>query len=360
MNAVPPRLSGSEDYQEPSAFAKNAANACLAAPLLICALCFSVSTVVGNHGSSASRPVYVICGLVATGLGLVGLLLGILSMVLARPGQRAPVMVRALCGLALLSLVAAIAVPSFVRARSLALERRQALERVHEAATDLRVQAATILTNSPGASADTRQLRRTLSQAAEKSSGDTAAILKSSELYLERMQPLQQAFAQATKDLTAARVLAASTLERREQIQDRKELVKKFLAANDACKNFAMHGEANFSNQLAAAAVSSEQMQSALNGFRKTSGPQIPLILSVRDADERMAQSMLAVLNLFDTQWGQWNYDTTAHILRFEDRGALSQYNALMADIKQAGAAEASASKRLAALMASGGRVSSL
>jgi hypothetical protein len=50
----------------------------------------------------------------------------------------------------------------------------------------------------------------------------------------------------------------------------------------------------------------------------------------------------------------------TAHVLRFEDRAALSQYNALMADIKQAGAAEASASKRLAALMTSSGRVSPL
>jgi hypothetical protein len=44
----------------------------------------------------------------------------------------------------------------------------------------------------------------------------------------------------------------------------------------------------------------------------------------------------------------------------FQDPAALSQYNALMADIKQAGAAEASASKRLAALMTSGGRVSAL
>ena len=67
-----------------------------------------------------------------------------------------------------------------------------------------------------------------------------------------------------------------------------------------------------------------------------------------------MGNAMLAVLNLFDTQWGQWNYDATSHKVRFQDRTILDQYNALMADIKQAGTAETDATKRLAAILRSG------
>jgi hypothetical protein len=351
-------MPGSTGSPEDNPFARSAANACLAAPLIICALSFCLSPILQNHRDASGRPLFIIIGLTEVGFSLVGFIFGILAIVLAKPGQRASVTARALCGLALLGLLAAIAVPNFVRARGLALERKQALDQVHTAASELRAQAVASLTNAQARAADAQELKRSLSQAAEKSSGETAVLLKSTAVYVERLQSFQRTYAQAAKDLTAAKVLSASTLQQRAQIQDRKALVQKFLDANAACKNLVLHGESIYSNQLAAAGISAGETQAALTGFRKNLSVQAPLMLDIRQADERMGKAMLGILNLFEDQWGQWSYDANARVVRFEDRSAFGEYNALMTQFKQAGTDQAAASQRLAALMS--GSTSSL
>lgn len=354
MNLRPPPLPGSIGSSEPNGFAQHAANAALAAPLIVFGLTFCFNAILKDHHDSSARLLHLACGLADVGLGLLGFTLGILAMLLAAPGQRASVIPRASVGLALLGLLTAIAVPNFLRARTQALEQKQALTQLHSAAADLRARAVVALTNGQFVSADSGQLQRSLSQAAEKSSGETAALLRSTERYLQRMQSLQHAYGLAAKELKEAKVLAAETLQQRDQIQQRTMVVEKFLDANQACKDFIQHCEVNYSNQLAAGGISAAQLQAALNGFRKESAPQVPLVMSVREDDERIGQAMIGVLKLFDTQWGQWNYDATARLVRFQDRTALNQYKALLAEIRQAGTDQEATSKQLATVMSKG------
>jgi type II secretory pathway pseudopilin PulG len=351
MNEMPPPLPPSVGSSEPSAFARQAANACLAAPLLIFALSFCTASLLHDHRDASGRPLLVIASLAVAGFCIVGAVLGVLAIVLAKPGQRGSVFLRASCGLVLLGLLVAIAVPNFVRSRTLALQRKQAFEEVHTAAVDLRSQAVAALTNAQTGGVDAQQLRQSLSRAEEKSSGETAALLKGNRLYLERLQSYQEAYARAANELTAAKVLAAANLTQRGQINSRKALVQKFLDANDACKTFVLQGESNYREELAAAGVAPAQTQAAVNGFRRSLAAQSPLMANIRVADDRMGRAMLGVLDLFDTHWDQWSYDASAGVVRFQNNAALGQYNALMAEIKQAGADQAAAQKRLAALM---------
>lgn len=351
MNVGPPPLPSSVREQQPSPFARQASNACLAAPLIIIGISQCILGFSQNHLDPSGRSLFLIVGFVETGFFLLGALLGILAIALAKPGQRRSVISRAVCGLLLLGSLAAIAVPNFVRARAQALQRNQSLQQLHTAVTDFRAQAVAALTNGGRTSVNPQQMLRSFDRVAENSSGDTAAVMKGSQVVLKRLQFYQLAYTRAANELTSAKVLAAANLTQRAQITDRKALVQKFLDANDAFKTCVVQAEPNFRKEMAATGTSPAQTEAALNGFRKTWDAQSPLIVSIREADDRLGHSMLSVLDLFDTQWGQWSYDAAARVVRFQDHTALAQYKSLMAEIKQAGTDQAAVQKRLAALL---------
>jgi hypothetical protein len=304
-----------------------------------------------NHRDPSGRPLFFIFGLVEVGFFFVGTLLGVLAIVLAKPGQRSSVIRSAVCGLALLGLLAAIAVPNFVRARSLALQRKQSIEELHTAVADVRAQAAAALTNGGKTTVDSRQVYRSLNRLAENGSGDTAAVANGSQLFLKRLQSYQHAYSRAASELTAAKVLTAANLTQRAQIADRKAVVQKFLDANAAFKTFLVQSKSNYRQEMAAAGISPQQTEAALIGFSKNWDTQGPLIVTIRETDDHLGHAMLGVLNLFDAQWGQWSYDTGAHVVRFQDHTTLLQYNTLMSEIKQVGTDQTTAQKRLAALL---------
>lgn len=315
------------------------------------ALSMFMSTVLQNHRDGSGRSIALIFGAADCLLVFAGVVLGILSLVLAKPGQRGAVIPRAVIGLVLSGLLVAIAVPNFVRARSLALQRKQALEDLHAAADEYRAQAAASLTNSGQNSVDPHQLQQTLNRAANKTSGETAALLRASQLYLGHIQACQRNYEQASRAMLAAKVLGAANLQQRAQIQDRKALVLAFLNANDGFKAFLKNGEANYRKELANFDISAEQKEAAVAGFRKTFTVQAPIIIEIRDADDRMGEAMVGVLNLLDAHWGKWRYDLQAQLVRFEDHGAVGQYNLLLAEINDAATKQASAQKRLAAVL---------
>ena len=352
MDLYPPPLPSSVDENEPSNFARQAANACLAAPLIMIGMSIGLNGLLPNHRDASGRPMLMIFGFVCCGLLIVGFVLGLLALITARASQRGSVIARVAGGYALIGLLCAIAVPNFVRARHLALQRKQALADVRAAAEDYRKQTVAALTNGQRLP-QPEQLERTFSRAADHTSGETAAILHANQNFLQHMQSQQRAYENATRALTDAKVLSTATLEQRSQLQQRRAIVQSFRNANANLKTFIQHGEANYRADLATFHISPEQQQEAVNGFMKGYSAQLPLLVTVRDADERMGQAMLAVLDLFDAQWGHWRYDAASRLVRFDDSKAVGQYNASMAEIKQAGTDQAAAQQRLATVISS-------
>ena len=310
-----------------------------------------MSAVLQGHRDGSGRSIALIFGAADCLLVFAGVVLGILSLVLAKPGQRGAVIPRAVIGLVLSGLLVAIAVPNFVRARSLALQRNQALEDLHATADEYRAQAMASLTNSQQQPVDSQRLQQSLNRAANKTSGETAALLRASQLYLGHMQACQHNYEQASRALLAGKVLGAANLQQRGQIQDRKALVLAFLNANDSFKAFLKNGESNYRKELSSFEISAEQKEAAVAGFHKTFTVQTPLLLEIREADDRMGEAMLSVLNLLDTQWGKWRYDTQTELVRFEDHAALGKYNSLVTEINEAGVKQTAAQKRLATIL---------
>jgi hypothetical protein len=351
MNVGPPPFLSANRPQEQSGFARRASKACLAAPLIIIGLSTSIYGFSPNHRGPSGRGVFLILGAATAALFLIGALCGILAMALAKPAERRSVILRTLCGFALLGLLVAIAVPNFIRARELALRNKQSLRQLSTAVADVRAQAVVALTNGGKTTVDPEPLLQSFNQVEKNSSGDTALLFQCTQRFIKREMSYQQTYAQAASDLTAAKVVMVANLERRSQISGRKAVVQKFLDANDALKTFILQSELNLRKELTDAGVSAQQTEGALKGFRKTWQPQAQLLMSIRDADDRFGHQLLEVLDLFDGQWGQWRYDTSANVVRFEDGNALRKYKALMAEIKQTSGDQAAAQQRLAALL---------
>ncbi len=351
LKVQPPPLPTSARSPGLDSFARQAANACLAAPLLLIGLEQCVSVLARETHAPSLRPLALGLGWVAVALALLGFVAGLVALVSARPGQRGAVYIRAGAGLGLLGLLGAIAVPNFVRARSAALQNQAALQEVQTAANELRARAVASFNGGDKRPVDGGQLQQSLNRAATRASGDTAAMLKASAAYAQKLQALKTAYERASQELVSAKVLATRNLAGPEQLQARRAVVRKFLAANEALKTHIQQSEANYRKELAGFQLPAEESESAVRAFRKAYGLQGPLLLEIREADERIGNATLAVLNLLEANWGRWSYDETAGVLRFDDSSVIGQYKDLMAQIRQAAAEQRAVQQRLAAVM---------
>jgi hypothetical protein len=350
MNSYPPPLPQSDDSEE-SSFARQAANACFAAPLILFGLSFLFKSLLEGHRDQSGRSLVLTMGAVSAFILLVGVVMGFLSLILARSGQRGSVFLRSGIGLATSALLIAIAIPNFLEARRKALANKAAWQNVQSATKDLRQQAANALEQGDGHGVNLAKYRSTLNHASQGASGDAALLMKAMNGYLDQIESRQKEYAKVSDELQAARVLQTSDLKTQSQIKERKAKVQKFLDANNSLKSFISQNTVNYRKELVNLKLPPEQVEAATAGFQKTSGPQVPIILQIRAADDRMGVAMLGILDLLNANWDNWHFDQTTRKVRFDDPATLHRYNAYLAEINQAGTDQAMAQDRLLTIM---------
>jgi hypothetical protein len=351
MSSYPPPLPVSDDSAEESFFARQAANACLAAPLILIGLTLFIRPFLENHHEAYNR--YIVLGLggIVVSIVLVGIVLGLLALVMARSGQRGSVFLRAGSGLAISALLIAIAIPNFLEARRKSLANKAVLQNMQAATKELRNEAAKAVEQADGRGVLLERYRDALNQAAKGASGDTSVLMKAMTAYVGRIESQQKAYENVSLELQSAHVLQTSDLVNRAQIADRKATVQKFLDANNSLKTFVSQGAANYRKELVNLKVPPDQIEAAVSGFQKSSGLQVPVVLEIRAADGRMGVAMLGILDLLEANWGRWQFNQISGKLRFDETATLQRYNAYLSEIKQAGTDQAMAQNRLLIIM---------
>jgi hypothetical protein len=271
--------------------------------------------------------------------------------VLARPGQRGSVIARAAIGLVLCAVPVALAVPSFVRARDRHESSKQAFANVDEAVKQVREKAVESLRTGKQQPVSLDGVQKALDEAARNSTGQDAALMLGTKAYFQRLQTLKQGYEDNAAKLTTARVLDTANLNRRDQIIQRQAMVKEFLVANSNLRDFIKKNDENYARELVNAKVPQQGVDLALAAFHRNSAPQVPLILAVRDSNERIANAMIGVLELLDAQWGHWEVDSSGLKLIFQDAAATKKFNGYLSEIRDASATQAASQKRLATLI---------
>ena len=351
MHSQPPPLPDSAAPSSENSFARQAANASLAVPIILVALRILFGALLQGH-RDATGPIYVltiavICGFIV----LVGIVMGLLALVLAKPGERAGVFARAGVGLGVCGLLIAIAVPNFIRGRQKALADQAALQDLKSTVSDLRQEASAALKQHDPHAVNLAKLGQSLDRAAKATSGDASIAMRAMHAYLDRIESQQKAYEKVSDELLVASVLQTSNLFNQSQIPPRKAKVQAFLDANNSFKAFIAQGAVNFRKELVNLKVSPEQVEAAVGGFQKTSGPQIPMVLAIRAADDRMGVAMLGILDLLDANWGRWRYNPATGKVRFDDPATLQRYNGYFGEIREAGRDQAMAQNRLSSLI---------
>jgi hypothetical protein len=354
MSMLPPPIPLSAKVRNDNTFSNRASLVCLLSPLILVGLGYGFRYASNKiAGPNLALATMVFSG-VSCLLMFVGLIMGILALLLMKPGGRGKIALCSLAGLGFVGWQISTTAPGMLdslhaRARTLA-QREEAIETVAAAAKNLNQQAvASLKSNGPAPSL--KQFSQALDQAAKSSAGEDALVWKGSQAYLARIQTLQQAYQVASSNLTAARVLSTSNLTSRETIASRRAVVEEFIKCNADLKNFLGGGEDNFRAELVRQNVSPATIESAIAGFRKSSSVQVPVVTEIRSQDDRIGRGMLAVLDLLDENWGHWSYNQDTSHVRFESQDLADQYNADLRGITQASKEQAASQGRLVRVM---------
>jgi hypothetical protein len=289
---------------------------------------------------------------------LAGFILGILALAMMKRGDRGAVLTRVGLSVVVYGTLIALAVPGFVRARELSRQRKEAVNGVATAADSVREQAINSIVKGGDQHVDLNQLEHSLNQAVGKTTGDSAALMKAGQAYVQQLQTQQAAYEIAVEKLRSTKVLAISNLTDRSQIPARRAVVQDFLDANDRVKTFVSQSEQHFRVELDNAHVSPTATDSALTSFRKSSGQADPIVLQVRDCDSTMGRAMLDVLDLLDRSWGHWHAKNGGKSVVFDRQADLDAYNLALDHIDTAKTDQATAQQHLATVMSSQQRAS--
>ena len=354
MSTIPSLSPLSSKVQNDNTFSNRASLACLLSPLILVGLGYGFRYASQKiAGPNLATATMVFSG-VSCLLMFIGLIMGILALLLMKPGGRTNIAVCSLAGLGFIGVQIALTAPDLLnslhaRARTLA-RPDEAIENVTAANKDLSRQTGTSLkSNAPAP--NLKQFSQALDQAAKANAGEDALVWKGSQAYLARIQTIQQAYQVASSNLTAARVLSTSNLTSRQTIIDRRALVEEFLKCNADLKNFMNGGEDNFRSELVRQNVSPAVIESVISGFHKTSVAQVPVVSEIHSQGDRIGRGMLTVLDLLDVNWGHWTYNPADGHVQFESPNLVEQYNAILKGIAEAAKEQATAQGRFVQVM---------
>jgi hypothetical protein len=155
---------------------------------------------------------------------------------------------------------------------------------------------------------------------------DDPVVAKATASCVQKMMSLAASYTSAERALQRPPVLDMSMITKREQVLARKDLVKKFLAANEKLEALTANGEEVFRKELALAHCSPEKTEATADAYAHSIQDRKIVLLKLRNADERRATAMLGILDVMDASFGQWKYDQEAKRLLFTDGGALHNY----------------------------------
>lgn len=349
MTNMPSPLPLSGPIQNDNTFCKQASRACLVSPFILVALGLGFRLVSHFLPGSILGVAALVFGGVSCLLLLAGLIMGILALLLMKPGGRTNIVACSLGGLVLLASFAALALPNVLHARARTLAQREAmLNTVAAAKAQDRPAAAPPKTNSQTVSL--KQFTQQPEEPPKPTPAEDALLTRGRQAYLTRVQTVQSAYQAALSSLNAARVLCTSNLVDHGTIQARRVVVENFLNRNADWKNFMSGAEDNFRAELVRLNLSQPIIKATIADFHKSSLMQSAVIEDICAQDDRMGRGMLSVLDLLETNWGHWAYNDVDGRLRFDNGDLVEQYSGYLQEINEAAKKQEASQMRLAGI----------
>jgi hypothetical protein len=163
-----------------------------------------------------------------------------------------------------------------------------------------------------------------------RGSGDMALVTKAMEMHLVKQRSFFSAYNAAVLALTNPPVMNLKGVDRREQLMAKKELVNKYLAANEKLLGFTTKAETDVRQNLEKLNSGPDTIEAGLKDYHASMADSDFIQQQIRATDQRAGTAMLAMLNLLDANLGGWNYDADKNKVNFRDGAVgVKYYDAL-------------------------------
>jgi hypothetical protein len=233
---------------------------------------------------------------------------------------------------------------------------REAMARMHELAVKVDADTRKDFADHKGLSAADGLKRMNdeqniLDNAAHETTGNTALVNKAASAFLQKAKAAMTAYAEAEKGLNHLSGKNIHNVENQIQLDDKRQAVRKFMAANEAVLVFIQNGEQTLKDELIQQHLPAENIETTLQGYRKSSADQNALTTKIRLQDKRMSVSFLTAINLLDANWGHWKYSEETKRVVFNDSAISEQYATCLADITTAAREQVQLQQQLVGLV---------
>lgn len=270
---------------------------------------------------------------------------------LAPVGRRRPVWPWVLGGalglFGLLVLLGAVGfgVQRFGQQRQRSRAALQELERVQQ--QTLEEQRRALSESQDGVTGASERLARSgsaLGDAARKVSGDDRKVLEAGQHLYVNLQPRLQTYEAAFGALRDAGLFEPKTLQSKEAIAARRDLLRALAAANEdlAAAYSGMVGA--FRAELQAAGISALRAGVEVRSFEGAA--HLPDQLQLREQDRQMTRAGDDLLDLLGREWGQWNVGADGRIV-FRKQAALTRFQSASQRLVAAGQAQQQLQQRM-------------
>lgn len=184
----------------------------------------------------------------------------------------------------------------------------------------------------------------------EKSAGQLndadAAAARAMAVFMGKMQTQVRDYQSAANRFAEAKVFAPTYTERA-GIEAHRQIVRDFIAKNAQLADTLRRGEEMLRAELDAAKVPAKTRDATISGFTHSQGKTRPVQARIRDCDQKLGDTALSILDLFDKNWGKWHRDDASGQIVFVDGAALTAYNTAIERVQAAAAEQAQAQQEL-------------
>jgi hypothetical protein len=317
------------------------AGASILAPGVVLAMSFAFRTIQQSTQFQSRAIILAVAGIGAL-LLVFGFLFSIIAMCAIPRYGSARILGRSIVGLLANALLLFIFVTGFMHGRQQALARNAATRDLRATARELQSELQKnydpklgVTNNRPGL----EQMQRLNSQfqnAAHNATGDDAAVMQALSEHMQRMQTAANRYQMAASKYQYADLLSSATLNDKSEIQRRREAVRTLMTANSELKQVVVDNEKHIRADMGKRGIAPTTIESTIQAYRTTAGPRSAVILKIRDCDQRRADATLQILNLYESDWGRWHYDTKTEILSFQNPESKGKYNKLFDEFEAA------------------------
>lgn len=152
--------------------------------------------------------------------------------------------------------------------------------------------------------------------------------------FVGKLQQLTQAHAVVTARLNQAQI-ASGNFADRSTIESDRQIVRDYLASAAKMRDQIEHAADLMRAELDATHTPVSKREATVAGFMEQQALTRPIRLRLMHDAESLGETIQAVLDLFEKNWGKWRRDDTGRLI-FQDAGTLAEYNNLIQQIRDA------------------------